>query len=764
MCMERLSKSIVTTALFAMLVSGSVGAAEPAFPIEPGSIAPVIEKASKSKGSSSSTKSKAKADDKKASVKGLPAANLLKERAAKVAPTAASGKGSATKSKVTPSLLKTPRGSAAASKQKLVPQLPPALGRGTMPKAASSTSSDKKGAMPRLPGLALPKLPGKLEKAPEKPSGGVIGNKLLLPPSSGAGALKDRLQPGRKTAFDPIGRQSRNGERGFLGRARVGEGAGHRAGGHSAGRYDDGSKGGAFWKQPDASASAGESRLGVLGWGVGTTGGAKGVSSGSDNGIARGAGAAGGGFVGSQNGGGASSTVPRGGNAGAGVGPSYDAKQDAYVFSDGRRVRATDNAGRRGVVQPDGSVRYADGTNVRHDTTTGVTTITKPDGSQVELEYGRGNRNERPQYNETTDTFVFSDGKGVRGTDPNGNRGQVREDGSIEYSDGTVITHDTDTGETIIRQGDKTRVDERGSKQTDGPVYDEENNTYVYDGGEGKGTRIRATDPSGNRGTVQEDGSIVYSDGTRIERDSTRGQTLVRKPDGSRIIYYADGTVVEYNASTGETTRRRSGSPTSSADTVSGSSGEDDTGDGDSGTAEDKEQDSDTNDQDGDENSDDGQDQQNEGDDGGDDSGGEDNENGADDEATEYVTGLGSGNRRSSVTAPVDDAVARKRGEKTDPETGCSRQPSRGRSGPNVRPSGEGSDREAPCMEDVAGKEDEEKSPNAADYVTNVDTRLPGSGLGPDCDERIMDCNAGLPLRTVDPFDQSPVINPNPTN
>ena len=116
------------------------------------------------------------------------------------------------------------------------------------------------------------------------------------------------------------------------------------------------------------------------------------------------------------------------------------------------------------------------------------------------------------------------------------------------------------------------------------------------------------------------------------------------------------------------------------------------------------------------------------------------------------------------MTAPVDDAVARKRGEKTDPETGCSRQPPRGRSGPNVRPSGEGSDTEAPCMEDVAGKEDEEKSPNAADYVTNVDTRLPGSGLGPDCDERIMDCNAGLPLRTVDPFDQSPVINPNPTN
>ena len=181
MSMDRLSISVVTTALFAVLVSGPVGAAEPVFPVKPGLIAPAIEKASKSKASSSSTESKAKTDGKKASAKRPPAANLLKDRAARIPPAAASGKGSATKSKVMPSLLKTPQGSAASSKSGPVPKLPPALGKDAMPKAAGAASSDKKGAGIRLPGSGLPKLPGNLEKAPAKPSGGAIGNKLPLP-------------------------------------------------------------------------------------------------------------------------------------------------------------------------------------------------------------------------------------------------------------------------------------------------------------------------------------------------------------------------------------------------------------------------------------------------------------------------------------------------------------------------------------------------------------------------------------------------------
>ncbi len=761
MSMDRLSISVVTTALFAVLVSGPVGAAEPVFPVKPGLIAPAIEKASKSKASSSSTESKAKTDDKKASVKGLPAANLLKERAARIAPAAASGKDTATKSKVTPSLPKTPQGSTASSKSGLVPKLPPALGKDAMPKAAGAASSDKKGAGIRLPGSGLPKLPGNLEKAPAKPSGGAIGNKLLLPPPTGVGALKDQTRPDRKSIFDPLGRQTSRGEGGFLGRTRVGGSSNRDANGRSPERSDDAIGGGQkFWGASPSSSLPGE-RLGV-GWNTRATDGGKHVPSRSGNGFARGTGSTVGGFIGGGTSGSGTGQTG-GGHPGAGVGPSYDAKQDAYVFPDGRRVRATDNTGRRGEVQPDGSIRYADGTSVRHDTTTGVTTITKPDGTEVEREYRRGNRNEPPQYDATTDTFVFSDGKRVRGTDPNGNRGQVRDDGSIEYSDGTVVTHDTDTGETIIRQGGSTRVDERGSKRTDRPVYDGETDTYVYEDGQGNGTRVRATDPSGNRGTVQEDGSIVYSDGTRIERDSTRKQTLVRKPDGSTIIYYGDGTVVEYDASTGQTTRRRAGSR---ADTNNGTSGQDDNTDGDDGgTAESQEQRSEDDNQEADSDDDDGQHQQQE--DGGDESGSGDDgsdESGSDDEATEYVTGQGAGNRRSSVTAPVDDFVARKRGEKEDPETGCRQQPPRGRSGPNVRPSGEGSDRQAPCMEDVAGKEDEEGTPSVTDYVTDVDTRQPGSGLGPDCDERVMDCNAGLPLRTVDPFDQSPVINPNPVN
>ncbi|HFA59251.1 MAG TPA: hypothetical protein ENJ83_01035 [Rhodospirillales bacterium] len=446
--------------------------------------------------------------------------------------------------------------------------------------------------------------------------------------------------------------------------------------------------------------------------------------------------------------------------------PTYDPGRDAFIYPDGRRVRGTDPAGNRGRVREDGSIEYSDGTVVSHDTKTGVTTITRPDGTTETRTYRRGNRTERPTYDERTDTYVYSDGMRVRGSDPSGNRGRVREDGSIEYSDGTVVVHDTDTGETIIRRPDgTTRVDDRGSARTEGPEYDPETDSYVYDGGRGPGTRIRGSDPSGARGEVQEDGSILYSDGTRVTRDSTRGITRVFKPDGSTMTYYSDGTVVTYDASTGKTTRRRvrtgsaaqtGGSERSSdgeqgAEDESGSGGEDDSGDAadsDSTDGEDEEGGGEGSDSDGDA---DGE--------GSDDADGEtDGE-----DATEYTPGAGrSAKGGPKASDEIDEIVARKTGAAAPAQPDRCDRPGPDGSGPTMKP--RGGEEQAACAE-VEGGVDTTNSgggPSVEDYAWSVDSRTPASGLGPDCDERVMDCEAGPPLRTVDPFDRSPVINPNP--
>ncbi len=446
--------------------------------------------------------------------------------------------------------------------------------------------------------------------------------------------------------------------------------------------------------------------------------------------------------------------------------PTYDAGRDAFIYPDGRRVRGTDPAGNRGRVREDGSIEYSDGTVVSHDTKTGVTTITRPDGTTETRTYRRGNRTERPTYDERTDTYVYSDGMRVRGSDPSGNRGRVREDGSIEYSDGTVVVHDTDSGVTIIRRPDgTTRVDDRGTARTDGPEYDPETDTFIYDGGKGTGTRVRGSDPSGARGEVQEDGSILYSDGTRVTRDSTRGITRVFKPDGSTMTYYSDGTVVTYDASTGKTTRRRvrtgsaaqagggegSSDGEQGAEGESGSGGEDDSGDAagsDSTDGEDEEGEGEGSDSDG-----------GAGSEGSDDADGEtDGE-----DATEYTPGAGrSAKGGPKATAEIDKIVARKTGAAGPAEPDRCERPGPGGSGPTMKP--RGGEEQAACVEVEGGVDttDSGGGPSVEEYAWSVDSRSPASGLGPDCDERVMDCEAGFPLRTVDPFDRSPVINPNP--
>ena len=123
----------------------------------------------------------------------------------------------------------------------------------------------------------------------------------------------------------------------------------------------------------------------------------------------------------------------------------------------------------------------------------------------------------------TGDTFTYSDGTQVRATDPSGGEGHVNKDGSISYTDGTHVSHDTKTGVTIVDRPDGTRVvtNPNGPTQT--------GDTFTF----GDGFRIRATDPSGHPGHVNPDGSVSYADGTRVSHDVTSGDTKLVRPDGT---------------------------------------------------------------------------------------------------------------------------------------------------------------------------------------------------------------------------------------
>lgn len=212
-------------------------------------------------------------------------------------------------------------------------------------------------------------------------------------------------------------------------------------------------------------------------------------------------------------------------NAGAGAGVKVaNASQKAssaprregtsFIYSDGTRVRASDPSGHEGKVQRDGSISYSDGTRVSHDPVTGESKIFHADGTVT-----RANPNEPRRDG---DEFVYGDGVRVRAVDPSGKTGEVRPGGSIRYSDGTELSHDTRTGDTKIVHAD-------GSVEVttpNTPHRDGEN--FVWSDGQ----RARATDPNGNPGMVQADGSIAYSDGSRVSHDVRSGDSKIVHADG----------------------------------------------------------------------------------------------------------------------------------------------------------------------------------------------------------------------------------------
>ena len=114
-----------------------------------------------------------------------------------------------------------------------------------------------------------------------------------------------------------------------------------------------------------------------------------------------------------------------------------------------------------------------------------------------------------------SDFFTLSNGQKVRATDPSGARGKVNPDGSISYPDGTTVG---------VGAGDATTVTQPDGSTTSRPPPD----SFELPNGQ----QVRATDPAGNRGKQNPDGSVTYPDGTSIGMGS-KGETVVTRGDGT---------------------------------------------------------------------------------------------------------------------------------------------------------------------------------------------------------------------------------------
>lgn len=473
---------------------------------------------------------------------------------------------------------------------------------------------------------------------------------------------------------------------------------------------------------------------------------------------------------------------------------------------DGTRIPATSPQGASGGINSDGSVSYSDGTRVEHNDDTGETRITFPDGHVETRQRGDGTSNPDynpelgvspdndpghappPRYDAEQDAYIYGDNTGVKASH-NGQRGAVQDNGDILYGDGTRYSHDAGTGRTVVTHADGSTdvYDNQRQHSQDGPgihhghlhtgpgvdttasddggtdVHDRQTGTTAHFGGGwvagagmgsakydnktdtfdfGDGTHVPASH-NGVAGKINGDGSVEYSDGTRVEHNNASGETRITHPDGS----------VSYQ-------HRGDGEP---VDDDSGSDGNDDSGGSsgdDSGSSDDRNDDSadDSTDEEADSSDDSGSDDSSE--DSGSDADSEDSDSeddGASDESRAGFEGGRGSDGGPSATGVVDDRVARMKGEKRDPESPDDAGPGNGGSAPDKvsQPGPGGGSGDSPLARPSA---DGHQSPVAGVVVPDVKT--PSSVGGGDCFKPDGCDNTPTGGFRLDPFNRDPATNP----
>lgn len=101
-------------------------------------------------------------------------------------------------------------------------------------------------------------------------------------------------------------------------------------------------------------------------------------------------------------------------------------------------------------------------------------------------------------------------------------------------------------GNTVVRAGIGNAAHSSSIR------YDPDRNIYLFS----DGAMIRATGPSGRRGTIVDNGSIRYSDGTIVRHDFTDHTTKIVHVNGSTELVFPDRTHLTHNPTTGLTTVR----------------------------------------------------------------------------------------------------------------------------------------------------------------------------------------------------------------
>ncbi len=351
----------------------------------------------------------------------------------------------------------------------------------------------------------------------------------------------------------------------------------------------------------------------------------------------------------------------------AGTGTTPDGKTtETFVMPNGNHV-PREQGGGTGVPNDSGGVNYPDGSYTEYDSDSGETVFFNNQGSEI---HRAGSQQAFPaQDDEGGSIFVMTNGQTVPRTGPDGQVGTPNENGGVDYDDGNSINPSED-GRSIVRgspNGDYIAVE----SSTDG----DGNATFDL----GNGTSVPANGPGGQGEVVAGGAAVEYSDGTFVSVDAKTGETIFQYPDGSSEVMQGQNNRKDAENYVYQTSGRSSGGSSSNdsgekkdtnENSNSGGSGDNDSDD-DKGSKDKDDEDDDSSD----DSSDGGDDDKGSKDDGKD---SDDKDQGAD---KNLVAGGDAGNSPEGKTT-VDDALARKTGDKKEPDSTAPPTCEEGRGGP----------------------------------------------------------------------------------
>lgn len=292
--------------------------------------------------------------------------------------------------------------------------------------------------------------------------------------------------------------------------------------------------------------------------------------------------------------------------------PRLDERFLQFVWPDGYKIQAIGRDGSMGRIQPDGSIRWEDST-VASRNDIGGHDVEYPSGTldtydrqgrlvgrlagegsgdvQSMPSYGEAQQDyDTPKYDPSKDEFVYSDGYSFNAVGRDGSKGEIQADGSIRWANGDVAQRNEVTGGHEIEYQNGTRLlyDEIGNylgtlpgegsgdigvrpnydepvQEQERPKFDETTGEIVYP----DGYSFKAEGRDGSIGEIQSDGSVLWANGDRADRDgrpNSQGGHGVISADGETFIYDKYGQLVEMRG--GDKPEDASASTPSSSETM----------------------------------------------------------------------------------------------------------------------------------------------------------------------------------------------------